>query len=386
MDYFLTEEQQELQKLARKVAREKVAPVAAQYDQSGEFPWDMVKLFAELDFFRLIIDFDYGGLGGGVTELVIVTEELSRACGGIALSVAGTALGVFPIIINGSEALKQKYLPDVADGKSLAGFGLTEPEAGSDAGAIKTRAVRDGDNYILNGKKHFITNGGVGKLYTVIALTDPERGSRGASAFVVEDGFEGLSYGKKEDKMGIRASATTELIFEDCVVPAENLVGREGQGFSVAMQTLDKSRPGVAAQALGIAQGALDLAVNYARERKQFGQSIISFQAIQMMLADMATQVEASRAMIYATSKMIDSGARNYSKESAICKVIAGDTAMKVTTDAVQVFGGFGYMKDYPVEKLMRDAKITQIYEGTNQIQRGVIAQRLIRESASSAK
>ncbi len=383
MDYFLTEEQQELQNLARKVAKEKVASVAAHHDQTGEFPWDMVKLFAELDFFRVCIDFDYGGIGGGVTELSIVTEELSRACGGIALAVAGTALGIFPIIISGSEEQKKKFLPDVADGKKLAGFGLTEPEAGSDAGAIKTRAKRNGDKYVLNGKKHFITNGGVAGLYTVIALTDPSKGSRGASAFVVEDGTDGLSYGKKEDKMGIRASATTELIFEDCAIPAENLIGREGQGFIVAMKTLDKSRPGVAAQALGIAQGAFDLAANYARERQQFGQPIISFQAVQHMLADMATQIEASRALIYSTAKYIDSGGKDFSKESAMCKVLAGDTAMKVTTDAVQVFGGFGYMRDYPVEKFMRDAKITQIYEGTNQIQRGVIAQRIIRESAS---
>jgi len=386
MDYFLTEEQQELQKLARKVAKEKVAPVAAHHDQTGEFPWDMVKLFAELDFFRICIDFDYGGMGGGVTDLAIITEELSRACGGIALSVAGTALGIFPIIISGNEEQKKQFLPDVADGKKLAGFGLTEPEAGSDAGAIKTRAERKGDKYILNGKKHFITNGGVAGLYTVVALTDPSKGSRGASAFIVEDGTKGLSYGKKEDKMGIRGSATSELIFEDCEIPAENLIGREGQGFIVAMKTLDKSRPGVAAQALGIAQGAFDLAVDYARQREQFGQSIISFQAIQHMLADMATQIEASRALIYSTAKYIDAGGRDFAKESAMCKVLAADTAMKVTTDAVQIFGGYGYMKDYPIEKFMRDAKITQIYEGTNQIQRHVIAQRIIRESAKHAR
>ena len=385
MEYFLTEEQQELQKLARKVAKEKVAPVAAHYDQSAEFPWDMVKLFAELDFFRLCIDLDYGGLGGGVTELAIITEELSRACGGIALSVAGTALGIFPIIISGSEEQKKKFLPDVADGKKLAGFCLTEPEAGSDAGAIKTRAVKKGDKYILNGKKHFITNGSVAKLYKGIAMINPVKRSRGASSFKVEDGSKGLSYGKKEDKMGIRSSATSEVIFEDCEVPAENLIGREGTCFIVAMKTLDKSRPGVAAQALGIAQGAFDHAVKFARERIQFGKTIISFQAIQHMLADMATQIEASRALIYATAKMIDAGVKDIAKESAMCKVLAGDTAMRVTIDAVQIFGGYGYMKEYPVEKFMRDAKITQIYEGTNQIQRNVIAQRIIRESASLA-
>jgi len=386
MEYFLTEEQQELQKLARKVALEKIKPVAAHYDQSGEFPWELVKLFAELDFFRIWIQEEYGGMGGGVTELSLITEELSRACGGIALSVAASALGTFPIVISGNEQQKKKYLPDLADGKYLAGFCLTEPEAGSDAGAIKTKAVRDGDYYILNGKKHFITNGSVAKIYTVIASTDPSKGSRGASAFIVEEGFEGLSYGKKEDKMGIRASATSEVIFEDCKVPVENRLDEEGRGFIVAMKTLDKSRPGVAAQALGIAQGAFDLAAEYARQREQFGQSIISFQAIQFMLADMATEIEAARALIYATAKMIDAGVKNIAKESAMCKVLASDVAMKVTTDAVQIFGGYGYMKDYPIEKFMRDAKITQIYEGTNQIQRLVIGRNIIREGASRSK
>lgn len=386
MDYFFTEEQKELQKLARKVAVEKIKPVAAHYDQTGEFPWDLVKLFAELDFFRIYIEEQYGGLGGGVTELVIVTEELSRACGGIALAVAASALGTFPIIISGNERQKEKYLFDLADGKHLAGFCLTEPEAGSDAAAIRTRAVRDGDYYILNGKKHFITNGSVAKIYTVIAVTDPSRGSRGATAFIVEDGFNGLSFGKIEDKMGIRASATSEVIFEDCKVPVENRLGEEGHGFIVAMKTLDKSRPGVAAQALGIAQGAFDLAAEYARQREQFGQSIISFQAIQFMLADMATEIEAVRALIYATARMIDAGVKDIAKESAMCKVLASDVAMKVATEAVQIFGGYGYMRDYPVEKYMRDAKITQIYEGTNQIQRLVIARNIIREGASLTK
>ncbi len=386
MEYFFTEEQKELQKLARKITEEKIRPVASHYDQTGEFPWDLVKLFAELDFFRIYIEEEYGGMGGGVTELAIITEELSRACGGIALAVAASALGTFPIIISGNKQQKEKYLPDLADGKYLAGFCLTEPEAGSDAGAIKTKAVRDGDYYILNGKKHFITNGSVAKIYTVISSTDPSKGSRGATAFIVEDGFEGLSYGKKEDKMGIRASATSEVIFEDCKVPVENRLGQEGQGFIVAMKTLDKSRPGVAAQALGIAQGAFDLAVEYARQREQFGQTIISFQAIQFMLADMATQIEAARALIYATARMIDSDVKSIVKESAMCKVLASDVAMKVTTDAVQIFGGYGYMRDYPIEKYMRDAKITQIYEGTNQIQRLVIARNIIREGASQAK
>jgi alkylation response protein AidB-like acyl-CoA dehydrogenase len=383
MDFFLTDEQKELQSLVRQVAQEKVKPVAAYYDQNSEFPWDLVKLFGELDLFRIFIDEQYDGLGGKIMDLVIVTEELSRACGGIALAVAGTALGTFPIIISGTEEQKKKYLPKIASGEHLAAFCLTEPEAGSDASGIKTTAKKDGNNYILNGTKHFITNGSVAKIYTVIASTNPARGGRGASAFVVEDGTPGLSYGKKEDKMGIRASVTSEVCFQDCVIPAENMLGKEGHGFMVAMKTLDKSRPGVAAQALGIAQGALDLAVEYARQRVQFGQPISSFQGIQFMIADMATSIEAARAMIYCTARMIDEGVKDVSKESAMCKLFASDVAMKVATDAVQIMGGYGYMKEYLAEKFMRDAKITQIYEGTNQIQRQVIARSIIHESAS---
>ena len=382
MDYFLTEEQQAYQQMAREFAQSKIAPVAAEYDQKGEFPWPVVKEMARGDFFRLWIPEEYEGMGGGVMDLTLVTEEFSRACGGIALALAGTALGTFPILIAGNDEQKKRCLPELAAGEALAAFCLTEPEAGSDAGAIQTTARKEGDYYILNGTKHFITNGGVAKYYTVIASTDPSRGTRGASAFIVEDGTEGLVYGKKEDKMGIRASATCEVVFQDCKVPKENLLGREGQGFMVALKTLDKSRPGVAAQALGIAQGAFDLAVQYAKTRHQFGVSIASFQAIQFMLADMATMIEAARALIYATAKMIDAGVRDFGKESAMSKVLASDVAMKVTTDAVQIFGGYGYMKDYPIEKFMRDAKITQIYEGTNQIQRNVIARHVIKESA----
>ena len=383
MDYFLTEEQKELRDLAYKFAMEKMAPVAEKYDKGEEFPWDIVKGLARMDFFRLWIPEEYDGLNGGVMELVLVTEQLSRACGGMSLALAGSALGTFPILIGGNDEQKARFLPKLASGESLAAFCLTEPEAGSDAGAIKTTAKADGDYYILNGTKHFITNGGVADIYTVIASTNPERGSRGASALVVEKGTEGLVFGKKEDKMGIRASATCEVIFQDCKVPKENILGREGMGFSIAMKTLDKSRPGVASQALGIAQGAFDHAVKYARERHQFGQSIASFQAIQFMLADMGTEIEATRALIYATAKMIDSGNKDFGKESAMTKVYAGDMAMRVTTNAVQIFGGYGYMKEYPVEKYMRDAKITQIYEGTNQIQRNVIARHIVKESAS---
>ena len=383
MNYYFTEMQQTLQQLAREFARGTIAPAAAEYDRTAEFPWPIVKEMARMDFFRLWIPEEYEGMGGGITEMSLVTEEFSRACGGIALALAGTGLGTFPILISGSDEQKKKYLPLLASGEALAAFCLTEPEAGSDAGGIATTARRDGDHYILNGTKHFITNGGVAQVYTVIASTDPSRGARGASAFIVDAGTEGLSFGKKEDKLGIRASATTEVVFQDCRIPKENLIGREGQGFIVAMKTLDRSRPGVAAQAVGIAQGALDHAVRYARTRKQFGQSISSFQAIQHMLADMATEVEAARALVYATARMIDAGDKEYGRESAMCKLYAGDVAMRVTTDAVQIFGGYGYMKDYPIEKYMRDAKITQIYEGTAQIQRNVIGAHIIKESAS---
>lgn len=383
MDYLLTEEQIMVRDLARKIAEEKIRPVALKYDASGEFPWDIMEELAAADFFRVFIDPEYGGLGLGTMGLVLVTEELSKACGGITLGLAGTALGAMPILLAGSEEQKQKYLPDIAAGKKLAAFALTEPEAGSDATNMKTTARKDGDYYILNGVKHFITNGGVAKIYTVIAMTDPSKGTRGASAFIVEEGTPGFSYGKKEDKMGIRASATCELIFEECRVPKENLLGKEGMGFLVALKTLDRSRPGVAAQALGIAQGALDLAVDYARKRIQFGQPISAFQAIQHKLADMATKIEAARALIYSVARMIDAGAKDFSKEAAMSKLFASDVAMEVTTEAVQVFGGYGYMKEYPIEKYMRDAKITQIYEGTNEIQRNTIGRALVKEAVS---
>jgi alkylation response protein AidB-like acyl-CoA dehydrogenase len=382
MEYFLTEEQTMIRDLARQIAREKIAPVAAKYDESGDFPWDIMKILADNDFFRTFIAEEYGGLGMGSMGLVLATEELSRACGGIALGFAGTALGAFPIIISGSDEQKAKYLPAIADGKCLAAFGLTEPNAGSDAGGIQTTAVKDGDDYILNGTKHFITNGGVAGIYTIIAMTNPAKGARGASAFIVEKDTPGFSIGKKEDKMGIRASITSELIFEDCRIPAANLIGKEGLGFIVAMKTLDMSRPGVAAQALGIAQGAFDHAIKYARERVQFGKPIVAFQATQFKLAEMATRIEAARALIYATAKSQDAGVKDISKESAMCKYYAAETAMWVTTEAVQIFGGYGYMKEYPVEKYMRDAKITQIYEGTSEIQRDVIGKALIREAA----
>ncbi len=381
MSVFFTEEQEELRKLARRIAEEKVRPRAAACDRTGEFPWDLIKVFADAGFYGCYIEEKYGGTGGGVTELAIVTEELSRACGGIALAVAATALGAFPIILDGTEEQKQRWLPSIATGDVLTAFCLTEPEAGSDASNMKTTARLDGDYYILNGLKHFITNAGVAKIYTVIASTDPAKGVLGTSAFVVEEGTPGMSVGAEEDKMGIRASQTREVIFQDCKVPKANLLGAPGRGFINAMKTLDRSRPGVAAQALGIAQGAFDLAIAYTQQRVQFGKPIAENQGIQWMLAEMATEIEASRALLYQTAKLIDSGAANISKLSAMSKLKCSDVAMRVTTDAVQLFGGYGYMKDYPIEKYMRDAKITQIYEGTNQIQRVVIAKNLLKEA-----
>jgi alkylation response protein AidB-like acyl-CoA dehydrogenase len=381
MDYLLTEEQQMIKDLCHQIAEEKIKPVAAEYDENDEFPWDVIKVFAGSDICGISIPEEYGGMGGGVLELAIATEELSWGCGGISLAFAATGLGTFPILLYGTDEQKAKYLPGIASGENLAAFAITEAEAGSDAGGIKTTAQKDGDHYILNGTKQWITNGGEAGIYTVIAMTNKSKGARGASAFIVEKDTPGLSFGKKEDKLGIRGSATREVVFTDCRVPKENILGREGLGFIVAMKTFDYSRPGVASQAVGIAQRAMDEAVKYSHERKQFGRTIASFQGVSFMLADMAIQIEAARALIYSAARMIDSGAKNIAKVSAMSKTFASDTAMKVTTDAVQVLGGYGYMKEYPVEKLMRDAKITQIYEGTNQIQRGIIAAALIKES-----
>lgn len=381
INYFLTEQQLMIKDLAKRIADEKIKPVAAQYDETEEFAWPIMKILAESDLFGVYIPEKYGGLGGGVMEMSLVIEELSRACGGIALGYAGTGLGTLPILLFGSEEQKQKYLPAIAKGEKLTAFCITEAQAGSDAGAIKTTARKEGNKYILNGTKQWITNGGEAEIYTVIAITDKSKGARGASAFIVEKGTKGLEFGKKEKKMGIRASATREVIFNDCEIPAENLISKEGMGFIVALKTLDVARVGVGAQAVGIAQGALELAIEYSRTRQQFGHSISSFQAIGHMLADMATQIEAARALVYSVAKTIDAGEKNISKEAAMAKLFASDVAMKVTTDAVQIFGGYGYMRDYPIEKYMRDAKITQIYEGTNQIQRNVIASHLIKES-----
>ncbi|MDI6606627.1 MAG: acyl-CoA dehydrogenase family protein [Candidatus Omnitrophota bacterium] len=382
MDYLLNDEQKMVQELARKIAEEKIRPVAAKHDQTEEYPWEIIKVIADAGLFGLFIPEEYGGMCVNVLSLCIATEELSRACGGIAVCYAASALGTFPIVLFGSDEQKKKYLPDLASGKKIAAFAITEPEAGSDASAIKTTAKKEGSHYILNGLKHFITNGGDAQNYVVIAMTDKSKGARGASAFIVEKGTPGFTFGKKEDKFGIRASSTRELIFTDCKIPKENLLSREGMGFIVTMKTFDMSRPGVAAQAVGIAQGALDLTVKYAKERQQFGKSISAFQGIQWMLADMATEVEAARALVYSTARMVDAGIKDVAKASAMSKMYASDVAMKVTVDALQIFGGYGYMKDYPIEKYVRDAKITQIYEGTNQIQRNIIALQLIKEMA----
>ncbi|MBF0466200.1 MAG: acyl-CoA dehydrogenase family protein [Nitrospirae bacterium] len=380
MDYFFTEEQIMIRDLARQIAEERVVPVRAELDEKEEFPRDIMKVIAQADLFGLFVPEQYGGLGKGAVELCIAVEELSRACLGVSTSYAANALGTFPILLFGTDTQKNTYLPDIAAGKKLVAFGLTEANAGSDAAGIQTTAVKDGDDYILNGTKQWITNGSEAEIYTIIAMTDKAKGARGASAFIVEKGTPGFTFGKKEKKMGIRASVTCELVFDNCRVPKENILGKEGMGFIVAMKTLDQSRIGVGAQGLGVAQGAFEEAVKFAKTRIQFEKPIISFQAIQHMIADMAIEIEAARALIYSVARFIDSGAKDITKPSAMAKTFATDIGMKVTTNALQVMGGSGYMRDYPVEKMMRDAKILQIYEGTNQIQRNVICQNLIKE------
>lgn len=380
MDYFYTEQQQMIIETAREITNEKIIPVRAELDEKNEFPKEILQDIAKADLFSIFVPEEYGGFGGGCYEIVLAMEELARGCVGVATSFAASALGIFPVLIAGSDEQKQKYLPDIATGSRWAAFGLTEANAGSDASGIQTTAVLDGEEWVLNGTKQWITNGGEAHIYTIIALTDPSKGARGASIFLVEDGDPGFSYGKKEDKMGIRSSATRELILKDCRIPKDRLVGKRGTGFITVMKTLDVSRPGIASLGIGLAQAALDEAVVYAKQRIQFGKPIIAFQAVQHMLADMAIQLEAGRALVYAAARHIDAHPKDMSKASSMCKVFATDMAMKVTTDAVQVLGGYGYMKEYPVEKMMRDAKILQIYEGTNQIQRNVIGQELNKE------
>jgi len=380
VNYFLTEEQEMIRELAEQIAREKIRPARARLDEQEEFPWEVVGTLARSDLFGLYIPEEYGGMGGGIFENCLAVEQLARGCIGIATSFAASGLGAYPILLYGSEEQKKEYLPPIASGERLAAFGLTESGAGSDVSAIQTAARRDGDHYVLNGTKQWITNGGEAEIYTVLAVTDRSKGPRGASFFIVEKGDPGFSFGKKEKKLGIRASSTRELVFQDCRIPANRLVGREGTGFVVAMKTFDKSRPGIGILGVGLAQGALDLAVEYARKRVQFEKPIINFQAVQHKLADMATKTEAARALVYASARHLDTEPKDASKVAAMCKVFASDVAMEVSTDAVQILGGYGYMRDYPVEKMMRDAKILQIYEGTNEIQRNVIGQELNKE------
>lgn len=387
MEYGLSETQKEIREMVREFALERVLPVRAELDEKEEFPTELLKELGRMDLMGLYIPAEYEGFGAeSMLDFVIAIEELSRICIGVSVSYAANALGADPILIGGSDEQKKKYLPPLAKGEKWAAFALTEPNAGSDAGGIQTQAVKKGDKYILNGTKQWITNGGEADTYTVLAVTDKKRGARGVSCFIVEKGMPGFKFGKKEQKMGIRASATRELIFEDCEVPAENLLAKEGMGFILAMKTFDVSRPGIAAQGVGLAQGALDEACNYARQRIQFGKPVIANQGLQWMLAEMATQVEAARALTYGVCRTIDSGAKDVSKLSAMCKLYATDVAMDVTTKAVQVFGGYGFMREYPVEKMMRDAKILQIYEGTNQIQRDVIGLSLVKEYAATKK
>jgi alkylation response protein AidB-like acyl-CoA dehydrogenase len=381
MQYGLTEEQVLLRDTVRKLAKEKVEPGAGARDQKGEFSWEMVNLLRENGLFGVDFPEEYGGSGAGLLSLIIVCEELSRVDAAAGILPVGQELGTLPILLAASPEQKKKYLPPLSSGEKLSAFALTEASGGSDVAAFRCKALRKGDFYILNGNKTFITNGGVAETVTVYALTDPSKGGhKGAGVFIVEKGMKGFSVGKHEDKLGIRSSDTVELIFEDCPVPAENLLGGEGMGFAIMMKTLDFSRPAVGAQALGIAAGAFEYALNYAKERVAFGKPIIAHQGISFKLADMAMNIEASRQLLYKTASLLQELPKDMSRVSpetirlsSMSKCFCADTAMKVTVEAVQVLGGYGYVKEYPVERFMRDAKITQIYEGTNEIQRMVI-------------
>ncbi len=381
MQELLSKQNLDYQARAREVAEKYVRPVAAELDRTAEYGWSVLEALKSYGLTGLWIPKEYGGDGAGILDLCLVVEELSRACGGVGVAYAVNALGSFPIILGGSEEQKLRYLPGIAKGETLIAFGLSEKASGSDAGSLRTSAVQDGDSWVINGEKKWNTNGGVAHLFVVFASTRPDRGTRGISAFLLERGTPGLRIGKRDETMGIRCVPVVELHFDDCRVGHSQLLGdKEGAGFKHAMMTLDRARPGVAAQAVGLAQGAFEWALRYVAERKQFGQTVLSFQAIQFMIADMATQIEAARQLVHAAARAIDAGAKNVNKVAAMAKVFATDTAMKVTTDAVQLFGGYGYCKDYPIEKYMRDAKITQIYEGTNQVQRLVIGRALTRE------
>lgn len=381
--YGLNEEEQAMVDLVREFAEQKVAPRAAEIDHTGQFPWDLKEEMARLDILALPFPTAYMGIGASDLVFVMAIEELARHCASTALLLAAQHLAATPLILFGSAKQKQQYLPGLAKGEWLAAYALTEPEAGSDVGGMRTSAVRKGDTYLLNGVKHFITNGGLAHVNVVFARTDAQAGTKGISAFLVDENSAGFSVGKAEHKMGIRGSQTTELIFTDCEVPAENMIGREGEGFKIAMTTLDRTRPNVAAQALGIAQGAFDYAVNFVKTRTQFGKPVAEQQGIQFMIAEMATELEAARLLVYRAAGLIDRShsepGLRFSQESAMAKMFASETAVRVVDRALQLLGGYGYMTEFPMERMYRDVRITPIYEGTNQIQRTVIAREALR-------
>ena len=379
MNFTLTKEQELVRQMVRDFAVNEVKPIAAEIDVTERFPMENVKKMGELGMKGIPFPTEFGGAGGDVLSYILAVEELSKVCAttGVILS-AHTSLCASLINENGTPEQKEKYLRDLCTGNKIGAFGLTEPGAGTDAAGQQTTAVLDGDNYILNGSKIFITNGGVADTFIIFAMTDKSKGTKGISAFIVEKGFLGFSIGKKEDKLGIRASSTTELIFENCVVPKENLIGREGKGFGIAMKTLDGGRIGIAAQALGIAEGALDEAIKYMKERKQFGRHIAAFQGLQWMVAEMSTKIEAARFLVYKAA-WLKENKQPYSVDAARAKLYAAEVAMDVTTKAVQLFGGYGYTKEYPMERMMRDAKITEIYEGTSEVQKMVISGSLLK-------
>jgi alkylation response protein AidB-like acyl-CoA dehydrogenase len=383
--FSLSDEHQEFRHALRRFAEKEVAPHAAEIDASGAFPWASFEAVRDHGFLAPLYPPEYGGEDGTLLTYALVIEELARVCASTSLAVLISRFGVAALLREGSEELKRRYMPRVASGELQASYCLSEANAGSDVAAMTTRAVRDGDGYVMTGRKSWVTNAGVSHLYTVFAKTDPAAGHRGISAFVVEKDWPGLSIGKFEEKLGMHGSPTAEVILDDVSIPAENLIGEEGRGFYYAMDALDRSRPIVGAQALGIAQGALDVAARYATERQQFDQRVADFQGVQFMLADLATQIEAARLLVYSAASRVDAGEPGTTKHSAMAKLFASDTAMRVTTDAVQLLGGAGYTRDFPAERMMRDAKITQIYEGTNQIQRIVIARRLLDEVAVGA-
>jgi alkylation response protein AidB-like acyl-CoA dehydrogenase len=379
--FTLSDDLEELRASVRRLAEEKIAPHAAEADEREEYPWESWRAWRDAGFAGLAFPEDVGGQGGGFLAHALCVEEVARVCASSSLFTFISKLGMTPVLDHGSDFLRQKYVARIASGECQASYCLSEADAGSDVAGMRTRAVRDGDHYVLTGRKMWITNAGVSDFYTVFAKTDPDAGHRGISCFVVEKDFDGFSVSKLEHKMGVRGSPTGEIVLDGCPVPAENLIGEEGRGFAYAMGALDRSRPLVGAQALGIAQGALELATRYAKERRQFGRPIADFQGLQFTLADLATAVDAARLLVYRACSLLDDGLGGTpatASASSMAKLFAADTAMRVTTDCVQVLGGIGYTKDLPAERFMRDAKITQIYEGTNQIQRVVIAKRLL--------